>query len=604
MLEPNSRQRLFDLLRPPPDYTLDRALGTTFTLDLPTLLTVPLAMLRFDWQSKEGHLVADPIALLEGLRQTADRIVLFCQHDRIRVPREQSRLFAFLESTIIPVSVQNGVFHPKVWVLRFKGPENSVRYRLLCLTRNLTPDRSWDTVLTLEGDLKVRANAYAANHNLGNFVRSLPGYATRKIAKPIRDQVDSMQEEIRRVEFALPEGFDEYHFWFSGNGNNSFPFRRDYQRIFVISPFLEPALLERIAGVSENNILVSRLESLQTIEPKILKAFKQIYYMNPLAENEDVEANDATLAAETDLTDLNGLHAKLFVTENGWDAHVFTGSPNATNAAFSTNVEFLVQLTGKKSRVGIDSIMSGPLTGLFLEYKPGRDLPVLKSEEKAIEVALNQARSAVASGAWEASVTGTNSNGAFQIELQSTKHWSVANDIQVLCAPITQANARVAVAPHPSSLSFSLSLEALTSFFGFALSLERDKKTYKIEFALNVPLSGLPSDRMRQLLFKILENRAQVLRLLMLMLADDQEMEELLTPQENDQLGDGGVLWRVGQDGLFEALVRALDRHPEKLERVTRLINDLSQTEQGRQLLPVGLEKIWTPIQELAMRLQ
>lgn len=599
MLEPNSRQPLSALLRPPSEHTLAYALGTTFTLDLPTLLSVPLAMLHFDWQSSEGPVVTDPISLLEGLRQAADRVVLFCQQDRIRVPGTQSRLFAFLESTVIPVSVQNGVFHPKMWVLRFRGPEKSIRYRLLCLTRNLTPDRSWDTVLSLEGQLKARSNAFSANHPLGNFIQSLVDLSAHQLHSAVRDQIASIQEEIRRVDFELPEGFDKYEFWFSGNGSPSFPFAHDYQRMLIISPFLEPALLERLAGVGRGHTLVSRLESLQAIEPRILRAFKRVYYLNPLVEHEDSEGANHTPPADTEL---NGLHAKLYVAENSWNARLYTGSPNATNAAFSTNVEFLVELTGKKSRVGIDAVMTDSLMALLLEYRPGRDTQWHKPEEKVIEDALNQARGAIAAGAWEANIKGSESNGTCQIELHSTKPWSLAGKIEASCYPITASAKRVTVPPHPLPMSFSLSFEALTSFFAFALVLVQDGKTFEIEFALNVPLGNAPPDRMRQLLYKILESREQVLRLLMLMLADEEDAQEFSSPSHADVNGPNSDTWRAGHDGLFEALVRALDLHPEKLDRVRQLINDLSETEQGRQLLPKGLDQIWRPIELVASR--
>src|ERR1035438_845973 len=55
----------------------------------------------------------------------------------------------------------------------------------------------------------------------------------------------------------------------------------------------------------------------------------------------------------TPAVQLHGLHAKLFVSDDGWYSHVWTGSANATIAAFERNVEFMVHLTGKKSSCGI-----------------------------------------------------------------------------------------------------------------------------------------------------------------------------------------------------------------------------------------------------------
>ena len=52
VLEPDGRALLLDALRPPPGHSLDHAVATTFTLDLETALTVPLAFagFRFDEQ--------------------------------------------------------------------------------------------------------------------------------------------------------------------------------------------------------------------------------------------------------------------------------------------------------------------------------------------------------------------------------------------------------------------------------------------------------------------------------------------------------------------------------------------------------------------------
>ncbi len=54
---------------------------------------------------------------------------------------------------------------------------------------------------------------------------------------------------------------------------------------------------------------------------------------------------------------LSGLHAKLFVSEYHHRARLWTGSANATNAAFGGNVEFLVELQGARSACGVDAVL-------------------------------------------------------------------------------------------------------------------------------------------------------------------------------------------------------------------------------------------------------
>lgn len=70
--------------------SLDRAVVTTYSLDLMSLLMAPLSMAMLDAQrDSEGRL--DPVGALEALRRTSDRFVIFCQKGRISAPSRQLR---------------------------------------------------------------------------------------------------------------------------------------------------------------------------------------------------------------------------------------------------------------------------------------------------------------------------------------------------------------------------------------------------------------------------------------------------------------------------------------------------------------------------------
>lgn len=97
MLEPGARVLLLDAFRPPAGYQFDRAIGTTFSLDLHALLVAPLALAAFDWETPDGRLPDDPVALLESLRRCADRIDLFYQAGEIALPAGYHRLYTWLE---------------------------------------------------------------------------------------------------------------------------------------------------------------------------------------------------------------------------------------------------------------------------------------------------------------------------------------------------------------------------------------------------------------------------------------------------------------------------------------------------------------------------
>ena len=185
MLEPGKRRLFLDTLRPPVGYEFDRAVGTTFTLDLMALLSVPLAFTFRDAQDGDGELARDPIALLEGARRHASRIAVFCHGGYTSVPPSRQPALAFLEESVIAAfppgnSEDMRIFHPKVWVLRYVSRDRraKVRYRLVCQSRNLTFDKSWDVSLVLDGEFNdSRVNAYAVNHPLADFVHTLPSLA-------------------------------------------------------------------------------------------------------------------------------------------------------------------------------------------------------------------------------------------------------------------------------------------------------------------------------------------------------------------------------------------------------------------------------------------
>ena len=60
----------------------------------------------------------------------------------------------------------------------------------------------------------------------------------------------------------------------------------------------------------------------------------------------------------TEVPALKGLHAKLYVQDHGTRATVWLGSANLTDAAFNTNVDVLVELTGSVYEVGVECVLA------------------------------------------------------------------------------------------------------------------------------------------------------------------------------------------------------------------------------------------------------
>lgn len=621
MLEPQERRLLLDSLRPPLGYELDQAIGTTFTLDLLALLTAPLAFTLFDLEQRDnGRPSADPLALLKATRDHADAITIFCQAGRIAVPPENQLLYSQLEDAVIEASAPaGGVFHPKLWVLRYVASVAPVRYRLLCLSRNLTFDRSWDVCLRLDGELRPRKNAYAANHPLGDFIAALPELALRRsISKPRKAAIALIADEVRRVEFELPEGFAELRFHPLGIPRyRRSPFGGDMRRTLVVSPFVDKAGLREItrATSSGGHVLVSRAESLARLGAlDALGAFESVRVLDDAAESEleaaaRAEEEEASLERMLDGV-LRGLHAKLYVADAGWDARLWVGSANATEAALRRNVEFLVELVGLGSRCGVDALLLGPATGvpgfgdLLVDYEATDEVEIDELAE-ALEREAERLQTLLAKQRLVANVDGPDSEGRYSLLLArpGRKGLSLPQGATLRAWLITQAPSHARPVEGRSGDQLArlddLELEQLTTFVAFELELRREGRKHVSRFVLNVPLRGAPRGRHEAILRTLLRDKERLLRYLLFVLADAEGIQSL-SPADLAAIGRSGDGARSGwsqlQFPLFEALVRTLARDPQKLSQIARLLDDLGDDGNLDELLPDGFREVWDPI--------
>ena len=606
MLDPRDRTLLFEALRPPEGYSLDAAIGTTYSLELTALLTAPLAFTIFDWEDRDGRPTADPLVLLEALRSHARRITIFSQVGRIAVPAQHQPLFAYLEESVVEVAAPHpdGVFHPKVWALRFTGEERPTIYRFLCLSRNLTFDRSWDTALVLEGELIDRQNAIADNHPLGDFFAALPGLAVRGVTDEVAERARMIEHEIRRVRFELPPGFDGVRFVPMGlDQRRSWPFPDNDRQMMVVSPFLSSSVLNDLSGRKDGCVLVSRQEALDQISPDVLARFTRLFTMADEAQPEDADEESAAVEQTGDES-LRGLHAKLFVMDDGWRARLWTGSANATHAAFAHNVEFLVELEGSNSNCGVKAVLgsgnnSTSLENLLVPYTPPEERPPdgdpLRHEVEVIRGAI------AAAGFRLVAREATDDEGwALALHAQPGTAIDPPASCEIVCRPVSlRAEHALPLDPAGDPLvTFSpLSPAALTTFVAFTVTVRDDGEQASAHFVLNLPLEGGPDDRRERILENVLKDRGSVLRFLMMLLADDYNDVSALMGSIMDSTRAGSSGAEVMLDiPLFEVMMRALHRDPTKLDRVARLVEDLSATEEGRRLFPEGFDEVWTPI--------
>ncbi|NTU70979.1 MAG: hypothetical protein HGB10_04045 [Coriobacteriia bacterium] len=610
MLEPNSRTLLLDALRPPAGYELSAAFGTTYTLDLVALMVAALPFTFFDTEDGEGENVLEPLPLIEALRRNADRITLFCQAGKISVPKNQRPLFAYVEDCVYEALPSRGAFHPKVWVLRYTAENKATRYRLLCLSRNLTFDRSWDTVLVLDGELIDRQNGFSANRPLSDFVTEVANMATRPLSPDRASQIRTIADECRRVRWETPLGFSpDVGFWPLGIPGYSSRnmIGTGWRQLLVVSPFLTQDTVADLASRARIPIIISRTSSLNDMPAEKLEPYAEMYVLNDAAEAEPSDSGAPSDALENERP-MAGLHAKLYVMHNGQGrVRILTGSANATHAGMSGNVEFMVELDADRS-MRIEKLLEFGETGatslrdMLLEYEPTDTTEDTDSDvEKRLDALLDEAEYCVAGWPIGARVVADDASDAFRLELHTE-------------APLASPGARVTVSPlAPNMTGVELNaamsgrlgvwgpmdIETLSAFFTFELKATVESRSSSRSFVRRLPLTGEPPGRRESILRSILRDRGNVLRYLMLLASLDGAApgSSLARARDLGERGDSGLagLEDYGPT-LFESLVRALDREPKRLSQVNRLVSDLRADPKSAALLPEGFDTIWDPI--------
>ena len=591
MLAPDSRALLLDALRPPPGRSLDHAVATTFTLDLESALMVPLAFAGFRFEEQ-----SDPVEVMQALREMSARFDVFCQAGAISDRRWPSDLLALLEDVVHDVRRPRPghIFHPKVWVLRFLDQAGRPSYRLLVLSRNLTADRSWDTILWLDG----HPGEYPREGNapLAHFVESLPGLAVTPLPAGRRAALASLAGELRLVGWDLPQGGREARFHSIGlQGSRPFEVEEHFsgERALVVSPFVREGALRRLFGVGsdERSALVSRGEELHAISPEVLEGL-DVYELDPAAGL----AGDDEEAEETDQSYLTRLHAKLFVVERGRRAHLFVGSANATDAGLGQNVEFLCELVGPVGTLGIDALVGDDtrLRAMLTPYvaSDGDEESASSPDARAIEGLLLD----IAGGS------------PFRTTVRQEPGGWVPRVTADAALPRFPEGAEVSIGPHnrpiethalrsaePVDTEFApRELADLTPFIRLTVRRTVNGEMLERSTVICSRLEGAPSERFDRILARQIDTPEKFLRLLALIIGFASRTGSDATPA-----GDGSGVWAAGTgQGVLELLARALSENPESIDHLKTIVEQLRRSASGRAVLPEGWDHVWEPALE------
>ena len=538
----NDRLSYGELLRPDVGYTLDFAVGTTYSLDLEALLGVPVSLgLLGDADAEQ---MRSPLYVLEAIRTSSDKIAIFCNAGGIKLPDKIQSVYSLLEESVFQVKLsRNSNFHPKLWVLKYSNEAGKSYIKLLVLSRNLTFDSSIDLCVAMRGEVKHARRL--KNKSLADILTFVGQYAKR--AK--QQQILSLAEDVMRVPtFEVEHPFEDYTFFPMGipdyPGSDTKLFEQKYD-LFAVSPFLSDNVVQQLTENAGQKILVTRKSS---VTKRTMEAFDHVFITKDiLSDNEFGSKQD--------------IHAKLYFTTTQDGNYLYIGSANASHNAFYRNVECLLRLKYKLNCIGMktftqDFLPSENCPYEELTYIP--EIPPADPRQKLIDEALREAVYALK----RADVL---SNGtAYSIQINA-KELKTAEP--VLIAPLQRQNLMTTL--RPETVFDGLLLKEISEFF--ILRVQSQTLVVKVD------TRGIPKDRDQAIYRGIIDSKAKFMTYLSFVLSESPAS----FTAETDLLDDV-LLCGNGRDGagaataaIYEKMLRVFHQNPNRLKGIADMIRRL-----------------------------
>ena len=576
------------LLIPPEGHSLTQAIATAYSVDLDTLLSIPVAL--YYAQTLEGQLQGKDVQVIRAIQHTAQMLTIYHQEGQLHVPRTAKDIYAYFEDSLVPILPDEAFksFHPKTWLLRYEHNEtpDDVVYRLIVLSRNLTFDRSWDVAACLEG--KLDAQPLPWTRPLVDFHLWL----TQQ--RPPRNG-GVLIDELPRVDFEVPESFDDYSFHPIGiPGYEENPTAtRQSQRLLCLSPFLHADALRTFRRhVDEIPQILSRRIELERIDTDVL-AEHQCFCMSDVIVDGERLASAEEGGGEPLEQDL---HAKVFLFDDAAATTWFLGSANATQAAFKKNVEFLLELTGSTPATRLSKVRKQLLgndeTGeLFVPFAPsdgGKETKEEKKKRAAIRNLEYSILKADMKGHVMLSENQVNYDLAVTIDLRAV---SEKSQLSAGVRPFVRGaeDQPLQFGKHNSLCFRNISETSLSRFLHFTMF---DGEETLREFLVRIEIVGIPASRLDNIFKSIINSRDKFFAYLRFLLTDELSKEDLDDDPPVKKKGKGdGASWNFDMP-IFEQLLVTASRNPQRLREIDRVISSLHEGN-GKSIIPEDFLSLW-----------
>ena len=614
ILSHNNRIDYGKALMPEEGWETSWAIGTTYSLDLEVLLSVPLALFHARYLTggtTESNLRTDMLDALDKVRR---RMFVFVHENNIHANCKYTMLMGFLDQNIWNISLDSPGknFHPKVWLVRYERKSDNkastqgynYKYRLIVMSRNITAATDFDIAVAMDGDHTPKE--HKGNEPLVMMMTELMRRTGRK------DIIRQLGKELKHVCFMPPQPFDKRGktavFWphaFQGMKSPLLKLNK-YDEMMVISPFVDDYTLEELSKkcIQRPPILVCREYEMDRCRPETLNKWKCYMWSPILEEASDYEENE-TFGSSTASRSI-GLHAKIFIVKvafgrdlqkyNNW----FIGSTNCTKAGLQDNYEAQVQLRSIEQGTAAEDVLKSLLEAKLIEpYK-------VKKTTMRDEIADNEQRRQreleyrLSHLGFEGSIT-KNTDGRYITSVKTdTEAWSkfchdYPNDkvtLQLFAPEMADKDVWL-LNDTPRHCFASRKCQLLSPFLRvYIVFASGDKKIFLLQVHME-----MPEERHGKIMADILNSEEKLMRYLMFCLDGNIECEQRKIGTEVSKSHNSGntTAWNQCAYPIYERLLLAASRDKETLRGIRDNIEKLKEVKDndGKALLSDEFLRMW-----------
>lgn len=577
------------ILMPPDGYKLDKAIGTTYSLDLEALTAVAICLgLSEETDSK---LMQNPISMLNALQKVSDKIILFCEAGQIKAPLKPTALSILLEKMVVEVALPKDrqlgrypAFHPKTWVLSYVNKDGDKKYRFVVMSRNLTFDRSWDVSFSMDSSRMVRQKK--KTKPIINFLDFLSGSVSNNVkdAGKKRTLIRNMQVELADVSFSLDskEFGENFEILPLGIGKNAYQMSEDvlfstdrnsadstFHELVVMSPFLSESVIAdfNIAerGLSDSKrTLITRRSELSKLKEMDTDNFTIYVLKDEIVDGEDAISDVMTDKMKQDI------HAKIYIRRKYADVDLYLGSMNASYSAINKNVEMMLWLGTKNKYLNgekfLKDIFCGPADDVKNPFEKVTVMDAVQDIDGDNKNALEQKIKELCRTKRKATITEDN-YGKYKVTVEFP---GVTSDKTIMVSPFNSKQEHTLC----EKIEFTdLEILQLSEFYELTAKEGEDE----IHRIIMIPTIGFPEDRESAVVNSIVKDRASFVEYIAFVLGDDY----LASMLEKKQIGESGI-FQHSNDAmpvLYEKMLKTSVEEPERFRDIGYVLKMVTDKE-------------------------